>query len=61
MLVVRGFLQEYGMDYLDTFSLVIKTTTIRIVLSLVVDKGLSVKQVEVNNVFCMGTLLWMYT
>jgi hypothetical protein len=38
-LVANGFKQRYGIDYEDTFSLVVKSATIRLVLSLVVSKG----------------------
>ncbi|RVW97975.1 Retrovirus-related Pol polyprotein from transposon RE1 [Vitis vinifera] len=38
-LVAKGFHQRPGVDYHDTFSLVVKLTTIRLVLSLTVNKG----------------------
>jgi hypothetical protein len=38
-LVAKGFKQHYGIDYEDTFSLVVKSATIRVVLSLAVSRG----------------------
>nr|GEX67514.1 retrovirus-related Pol polyprotein from transposon TNT 1-94 [Tanacetum cinerariifolium] len=55
-LVAKGFLQEYGKDYFDTFSLVTKPITIRTVLSLTLSRGWSLRQLDVNNAFLHGTL-----
>jgi hypothetical protein len=38
-LVAKGFKQQYGIDYEKTFSLMVKSTTIRVILSLVVSQG----------------------
>jgi hypothetical protein len=38
-LVAKGFKQHYGIDYEDTFSLVVKIATIRIVLSIAASRG----------------------
>lgn len=38
-LVAKGFLQTSGIDYHETFSPVIKPSTLRIILSLAVSKG----------------------
>jgi histone deacetylase 1/2 len=38
-LVAKGFMQWYGIDYEDTFSLVVKAATIHVVLSLDVSRG----------------------
>ena len=38
-LVARGFLQQYGMDYDETFSPMVKPATVRVLLSLAVEFG----------------------
>ena len=54
--MAKGFHQQLGVDYGDTFSLVVKPTTIRIVLSLVVSSNWCIKQLDVQNAFLYGTL-----
>ncbi|RVW74211.1 Retrovirus-related Pol polyprotein from transposon RE1 [Vitis vinifera] len=45
-----------GLDYTDTFSLVIKATTVRVVLSLTVINRWPFRQLDVKNAFLNGTL-----
>ncbi|KAK0585008.1 hypothetical protein LWI29_022138 [Acer saccharum] len=55
-LVVKGFQQIEGIDYSEIFSLVVKLTTIRLVLSIVAAKGLYLEQLDVKTAFLHGDL-----
>jgi histone deacetylase 1/2 len=55
-LIARGFRQRYGLDYEDTFSPVVKPTTIRLLLSITVTRGCSLCQLDVQNAFLYGLL-----
>jgi hypothetical protein len=55
-LVAKGFKQRYGYDYEETFSLVIKSASKRLVLSLAVTQGWSLRQLDIHNAFLHGYL-----
>ncbi|WVZ91395.1 hypothetical protein U9M48_037575 [Paspalum notatum var. saurae] len=54
--VVRGFTQEQGVDYDETFSPVIKPATIRVVLSIATSSSWPIHQLDVKNAFLHGNL-----
>jgi hypothetical protein len=54
--VVRGFSQQPGIDFDETFSPVVKRATIHIVLSIVVSRSWPIHQLDVKNAFLHGKL-----
>ena len=55
-LVVKGFSQEQGIDFDDIFSLVVKMSSIRVVLGLVGSLDLELQQLDVKTAFLHGDL-----
>lgn len=54
--MVKGFQQKRGIDYNEIFSLVVKMTTIRLVLSIVATEDLHLEQLDVKTTFLHGDL-----
>ena len=55
-LVAKGYTQLPDLDYTDIFSPVIKASTVRVVLSLVVSHKWPLRQLDVKNDFLNGIL-----
>lgn len=50
-LVAKGFQQIAGVNYFETFSPVVKSATVRVVISLAVMNQWQIRQIDVNNAF----------
>ncbi|KAL4353691.1 hypothetical protein GQ457_06G010260 [Hibiscus cannabinus] len=55
-LVAKGYLQQVGYDFHETFSHVVKPVTVRTILTLAITKIWALRQIDVNNAFLNGDL-----
>ena len=55
-LVAKGFQQHASVDFSDTFSPIVKASTIQIIFTLVVAYNWDILQIDINNAFLNGIL-----
>jgi hypothetical protein len=55
--VLRGFFQEQGVDFDETFTLVFKPATVRVVLSIALSLKWETRQLDIKNVFLHSKLV----
>lgn len=55
-LVARGFTQEYGTNYFETYAPVVRNSSIRILLAIAVERGYFVEQTDVRNAYINSEL-----
>ena len=55
-LVDKGYSQQYGQDYDETFSPVVRFESLRTLLALAVQDGLCVQQLDITTAFLNGEL-----
>lgn len=59
-LMAKGFTQTYGVDYQETFDLVVEINSIRILLSWTANLQWDLQQFDVKNVFLYRDLEEVY-
>ncbi|KAK9157808.1 hypothetical protein Scep_004382 [Stephania cephalantha] len=56
-LLAKGFKQVPGIDFDEIYIPIVKSATVRIIISLVVHFGWSLRQLDINNAFLNGHLV----
>lgn len=55
-LVAKGFHQQAGIDYGETYNLVVKPFTISLILSIAISGGWPIHQIDIQNAFLHGRI-----
>ena len=53
-LVVKGYAQEYGVDYTEVFAPVARMDTVRLIIVVAAQKGWGIYQLDVKSAFLFG-------
>lgn len=56
-LVAKGFTQKFGIDYMETYSPVVRHSSLRMLLSLAVELDLKIDHLDVKTAFLNGNLI----
>lgn len=56
MIVASGSIQVQGIDYIETFSLVVKLKSIKLLLALATQHNLEIHQLGIKTIFLNGFL-----
>ena len=53
-LIAKGFHQQAGINYIETFSPIVKPATVRLILAMAVSFRWLLRQLDVSNAFLHG-------
>jgi len=55
-LVAKGYEQEQGVDFNESFAPVVKIQSIRLLISIAVNEGLEIHHIDISTAFLYGEL-----